>query len=72
MSNNSNEEEIDVKAKSELKRLLLPIILFTAFLGIVISAVESITKFIGLAQEQFYIVTFIFWVSFILVIISTK
>jgi hypothetical protein len=59
-------------SSSTLEKRLLPLALATTFLGIVLGAVESITKFLGLIESEFYLLATILYIATMLLVFRIR
>ncbi len=57
---------------SILEKRLLPLALATTFLGVVLGAVESITKFLGLIESEFYLLATVLYIATMLLVFRMR
>jgi len=53
-----------------MKKKLLPIMAITTFLGVIMGAMESISKFLKLAESNFYLLNTLLWLVFLIILVQ--
>jgi hypothetical protein len=64
--------ENNVDAKSKLELWLLPLLLFGTFSGVVLSTVESVTKFTTVVRSHFYLAVTVLWLATVILAWNVK
>ena len=66
MSENNLPKVEPAVTKAKLEEWLAPVALFTALIGIIVSAVEAVTKFMGVWAGQYYVAVTVMWIVVVL------